>query len=393
LQTQFKIDRAKSQQVVAPNGADASCACLPVAALFVAFGGLFAAVVLGLGHILKLPVPCGQSGGCASVASHPSSVFLGVPIAFPGVVAYAAIIFALTRLNRASFRRFLLALTGAGTLISAALLAYAHFVIGAACWWCVASGVAMTILFLLSLFFWITPKQLRSVSAALLWWSTVVTVVGVGAEIWIMQRTASATPIPAEKLAAMPIAELTGSKNVRGPSDARIKIVVFSDLSCSVCRAVHRPLMDFQAAHSSDVQVIFRHRPLTWVKGHETSRATAAISEVAATHGQFWDFVERLYHEPAPLDRDGYMHVVRELNLPESDVDKMLLSPAVVSAGQLDRDIALADRLGILVTPVFVVIVDANPPISANHRQLADILNSNSVQTIFKREPATAMPR
>src|SRR4026207_289531 len=70
---------------------------LPVAALFVAFGGLYAAAVLSAGHLLELPVPGGTSSGCATVASHPSSAVLGVPIALFGVAAYVAIIFLLTR--------------------------------------------------------------------------------------------------------------------------------------------------------------------------------------------------------------------------------------------------------------------------------------------------------
>ena len=103
---------------------------LPVTTLFVAFGGLFAAAVLSAGHILKLPVPCGTSSGCATVASHPSSMFLGVPIAFFGVAAYVAIIFLLKSVVWTRWASpALVAITGAGTLVSAGLLIYAHVVI------------------------------------------------------------------------------------------------------------------------------------------------------------------------------------------------------------------------------------------------------------------------
>jgi uncharacterized membrane protein len=76
---------------------------LPIAALLVAFGELFAAGVLSAGHFLKLPVPCGSSSGCVAVSSDPSSRFAGIPIAFFGVGAYIAILFLLTLLDRAQW--------------------------------------------------------------------------------------------------------------------------------------------------------------------------------------------------------------------------------------------------------------------------------------------------
>src|SRR5437773_10006605 len=103
---------------------------LPIAASLVAFGGLFAAGVLSAGHILKLPVPCGSSSGCVAVASAPSSRFAGIPIAFFGVVAYITILFLLMYLDRVHWADVaLIALTGVGTILSARLLFYAHFVI------------------------------------------------------------------------------------------------------------------------------------------------------------------------------------------------------------------------------------------------------------------------
>jgi hypothetical protein len=61
---------------------------VPVIAVVISFMGLFAAATLSLGYVLDLPVPCGGSNGCASVAAHSSSKLLGVPIAFFGVATY-----------------------------------------------------------------------------------------------------------------------------------------------------------------------------------------------------------------------------------------------------------------------------------------------------------------
>src|SRR5207249_11236882 len=136
----------------------------------VAFGGLFAAGVLSAGHISKLSVPCGSSGGCVAVASDPSSRFAGIPIAFFGVAAYITILFLLRYLERVHWACFALAaVTGVGTILSARLLFYAHFVIRATCYWCVASGVAMTILFVLLICFWRCKRHLSRGSASVVW--------------------------------------------------------------------------------------------------------------------------------------------------------------------------------------------------------------------------------
>ena len=101
---------------------------------------------------------------------------------------------------------------------------------------------------------------------------------------------------------------------------------MFSDLWCSVCRALHGPLMNFQAAHPFRVQVIFRHRPLTWVRGHETSATAAALSEIAAEHRSFWRFVDEVYRQSEPLDRAGYLRLFHKLGLPAAAAEDVFHS-------------------------------------------------------------------
>ena len=368
---------------------------LPIAAALVAFGGLFAAGVLSAGHILKLPVPCGSSSGCVAVASDPSSRFAGVPIAFFGVAAYITILFLLLYLDRVRWARFaLVALAIVGTIMSARLLFYAHFVIHATCYWCVASAVAMAILFVLSICLWRTKRRLRAVPAFFLWCAAGITLFAIGAGVWLMERSAAAPPIASEKLSAVAVEELLGGGNSRGPANAPVKIVMFSDLWCSVCRAVHGPLMNYQSAHPNHVQVIFRHRPLYGIPGHETSETAAILSEIAAEQGKFWRFVDRLYREPHQLDQNGYLGLMRELGLGSPEVQSLLTDPHSAPALRVQRDRALADRLDAHLTPTFVVIIDQKAPVSANHRSLAAILNSAEVQAVFNHtNQPTSLPK
>ena len=140
--------------------------------------------------------------------------------------------------------------------------------------------------------------------------------------------------------------------------------------------------------------MIFRHRPLYGIRGHETSETAAILSEIAAEQGKFWRFVDRLYREPHQLDENGYLGLMHELGLTNSQVQPLLANPHSAPALRVQRDRALADRLGVHLTPTFVVIIDHKTPVSANHRSLAAILNSAEVQAIFTHTgQSTGSPR
>lgn len=68
-------------------------------------------------------------------------------------------------------------------------------------------------------------------------------------------------------------------------------------------------------ADDATVEVIFRHRPLSGIRGHETGETAVQLSEIAANRGEFWQFLEKLYREPYQLDHDGYLRITRAVLL------------------------------------------------------------------------------
>ena len=110
--------------------------------------GLFVALYLWL-HALGFggAIKCGASGGCETVQTSPWAVFLGLPVAFYGVVGYLAIlIVALMALRPAALTQknwsvTLLGLATVGVLFTGYLTYLELFVIHAICRWCVGSAV------------------------------------------------------------------------------------------------------------------------------------------------------------------------------------------------------------------------------------------------------------
>jgi len=120
--------------------------------------GLFVAIYLWL-HALGFggAIKCGASGGCETVQTSPWAVFLGMPVAFYGVVGYCAVlVVALAALRPAAlpqrgWNTLLAALASVGFLFTVYLTYLELFVIHAICRWCVGSAAIITLIWIVSL--------------------------------------------------------------------------------------------------------------------------------------------------------------------------------------------------------------------------------------------------
>lgn len=120
--------------------------------------GLFVALYLWL-HALGFggAIKCGASGACETVQTSPWAVFLGLPVAFYGVVGYLAVlIVALVSLRPAAlgqpgWDRLQLGLASIGVTFTAYLTYVELFLIHAICRWCVGSAVIITAIWIVSI--------------------------------------------------------------------------------------------------------------------------------------------------------------------------------------------------------------------------------------------------
>jgi uncharacterized membrane protein/thiol-disulfide isomerase/thioredoxin len=382
----------KRQQPAQPAALDDSRPvplALRAGVVLVALAGLFSAAVLAVGHVLDLPVPCGGSRGCATVAAHPSSKFLGIPIAFFGMAAYLAHLVLTGRpaVGRRA-RVAALALAAAGTLISAGLLIYSQAVIRAACPWCIASGFAMAGLLVLDVVLLRPVGTIAGLRPGLVWTLAIVTFAAIGVQAGRMEKASFAPPVSADRLARVGFADFIDPTKSLGPADAAVTVIVFADFWCPACRGAMASLQRYQSANAADVRIVYRHQPLWQIRGHETSKAAAALSEMAGEQGKFWAFSDAVHAFPRQLTREQYLELMQRLGFDPATIEPRLgnaTDPAIVA---VQRDIDLADRLGIHATPTFVVKVGAYPPVAATQRGLTRLLNSPAVMSILTARAA-----
>ncbi len=149
----------------------------------------------------------------------------------------------------------------------------------------------------------------------------------------------------------------------RGPADALVTIVVFSDFQCPFCGRVVPTLEQLSATYGSDLRIVFRHNPLPF---HPYARAAAEAAMEAYAEGgdaAFFRMHDLLFEHQDELDEGSLGAYAAELGL---DPDRFARALAGhVHEAAIDADIALADRVGVRGTPTSFVngrrLVGAQP--------------------------------
>lgn len=100
--------------------------------------------------------------------------------------------------------------------------------------------------------------------------------------------TTNEGPAPQEKV-------LGEARLAKGPADAKVTIVEFSDFQCPACRAVQPLIKQIVNQYPNDVRFVYRHYPLVSI--HPYAQLAAQASEAAAEQGKFWEFHDLLFEK------------------------------------------------------------------------------------------------
>ena len=136
----------------------------------------------------------------------------------------------------------------------------------------------------------------------------------------------------------------------KGPENARITFVEFSDFECPYCsRAIHE-LDAIMKAYPKDVRLVFKQYPLE-MHPHAPLAAQAALA--ANAQGKFWEMHDKMFANFRKLSRANILLWAKEIGLDMSRFEAELDSGKYKSA--VAKDVAEGDRLGISGTPTIFV--------------------------------------
>lgn len=314
--------------------------------------GIFVAGYLSLTTLLGVDAACGKGGGCGEVAASKYSAIAGLPVAHLGLLTYA-LLFALGLMKtmsgdpQKSVHKAGLFITAGGFGFSLYLM-YASFVlIKATCWWCVASAVTMTLLFALHM---IKSRETDPVAHFSPAWTGVPLVAALVSLVIMI----NATQVKIPPLEGYTIEKLTPpSPNQFGPSDAKVTVIEFYDITCPHCAASYKELKSM-ITEGAKLSVIMRHFPLR-SPGHEMGLPAAVFSEIAAEKGKYFQFVEAAFAQQDKLDVPGMLNVLETLGIDRDEATRRAQDKNDPAFQRVVADVGEADRLGLLQTPTFYV--------------------------------------
>ena len=112
----------------------------------------------------------------------------------------------------------------------------------------------------------------------------------------------------------------------RGPADAPVEVVFFSDFECPYCEKAEATLKQVEAERPGKVKVAFRQRPLPM---HEHATLAAKASLAAERQGRFWPYHDALLQHRDALERADLARYATDLGLDRARFERDLDDPAL----------------------------------------------------------------
>ena len=129
---------------------------------------------------------------------------------------------------------------------------------------------------------------------------------------------------------------------MKGPKDAKVTIVKFSDYQCPFC-AQSAPLVDqMLTAYPKDVNFVYKQFPLTRSTRRPCPRRRPRVA--AGKQGKFWEMHALIFENMRSLSPDKFKGYAQKLNLDMAQFEKDMNSPEV--AAQVDNEMQQARAAG-----------------------------------------------
>ena len=164
-------------------------------------------------------------------------------------------------------------------------------------------------------------------------------------------RAAAARPEPPRAPDPAQRAEIAiDGAATRGPEDAEVTIIEYSDFQCPFCARVQPTLAQIEATYGDRVRRVYKHLPL---RIHPEAPGAAAASEAALRQGKFWEMHNKIFASQRELGDAVYRRFAEELGLDLERFDADRNSPEVKQ--RIERDEQEAQSLGVSGTPAFFI--------------------------------------
>lgn len=149
--------------------------------------------------------------------------------------------------------------------------------------------------------------------------------------------------------------EIDETRAMKGPKDAKITIVEYSDFECPYCSRGYQTIMEVLKAYPGQVRFVFKHLPLDF---HPKAMPAAKYFEAIARqdHEKAYKFHDLIFENQGDLRSQGEAFLkdaAKRVGADLKKIEKDLADPKLMD--RINADIAEAQKFGITGTPGFLI--------------------------------------
>ena len=142
--------------------------------------------------------------------------------------------------------------------------------------------------------------------------------------------------------------DVTGRPS-KGPADAVVTIVEYSDFQCPYCKKAQPNIKALEEQYAGRVRFVFMHQPLEM---HKMARPAALAAAAADEQGKFWEYHDALFASEG-INEDTFVQIAKDIGLNVSKWEAARRSTTVDKL--VSDDQRLAEKWKISSTPSFFV--------------------------------------
>ena len=140
---------------------------------------------------------------------------------------------------------------------------------------------------------------------------------------------------------------------IRGPKDALVTMIIFSDFQCPFCKRVEDTLKQVAAAYPQDVRFVWKDNPLPF---HPRAKPSATLARFAYKKGGdkgFWDMHDAIFDSNPKLEDDDLKGLAEKAGIKWDDVKAAIDSNKF--GEKIDGSVELANDVQARGTPHFFI--------------------------------------
>ncbi len=144
--------------------------------------------------------------------------------------------------------------------------------------------------------------------------------------------------------------EVERGERIKGPWEAPVTIVEYSDFQCPFCARVGPTLARIEEIYGDHVKLVYRDFPLP---NHPEAQSAAEAARCAHEQGKFWPYHDRLFADQRQLSSESYGRLAAEVGLDTEAFDECVDSGKFREA--IQKDYRSGESIGVGATPAFFI--------------------------------------